>query len=150
MTRPTACVVDASVGAKLYSPEPLHELAHGLFDDPDGSPAVRRIVPDLFFVECASSLRKLVMRRVLTIAEAVDCVEQLESLDVEIKPSRDLLALALQWALKQGISIYDALYAATAAANDVPLITADGRLVRALEGSPCAVIGLASLDASRG
>jgi predicted nucleic acid-binding protein len=50
------CVVDASVGIKLFLKEPLSERADILFSRLVDDPPARFYVPDLFFVECANVL----------------------------------------------------------------------------------------------
>ena len=51
-------VVDASVGAKLFLPEPLSEQAQALFDRLSDDPPVELYVPDRFYVECGNTLWK--------------------------------------------------------------------------------------------
>ena len=45
------CVVDASVGIKLFLVEDLSEQADALFDHLADQPPARFYVPDLFFIE---------------------------------------------------------------------------------------------------
>ena len=54
------CVVDASVGIKLFLDEPLSERADALFDHLADEAPARFFVPDLFFIECANILWKYV------------------------------------------------------------------------------------------
>ena len=56
------CVVDASVGIKLFLVEPLADRADTLFASLTESPPARLYVPDLFFIECANILWKYVHR----------------------------------------------------------------------------------------
>ena len=56
------CVVDASVGIKLFLREPLSDAAHAFFAHLAEDPPARLFVPDLFFVECANILWKYVRR----------------------------------------------------------------------------------------
>ena len=56
------CVVDASVGIKLFVVEELSDAAHRLFRQLTGYRPARFYVPDLFFVECANTLWKYVRR----------------------------------------------------------------------------------------
>ncbi|HKZ84931.1 MAG TPA: type II toxin-antitoxin system VapC family toxin, partial [Anaerolineae bacterium] len=55
---PLECVVDASVGIKLFIAEPLSNLADALFAHLAADPPGRLMVPDLFFIECANILWK--------------------------------------------------------------------------------------------
>ena len=56
------CVVDASVGIKLFLVEPLADRADVLFASLAATPPARLYVPDLFFVECTNILWKYVRR----------------------------------------------------------------------------------------
>ena len=56
------CVVDASLGIKLFLVEPLSDQADALFGHLDDDPPSRFYVPDLFFIECANILWKYVHR----------------------------------------------------------------------------------------
>jgi predicted nucleic acid-binding protein len=59
---PFGCVVDASVGVKLFIAEALSDQAHALFAHLAADPPARLYVPDLFFIECANILWKSVRR----------------------------------------------------------------------------------------
>gem|GEM_PF-3479618 len=59
---PFDCVVDASVGIKLFLVEDLSERADVLFDHLTDAPPARFYVPDLFFIECTNILWKYVRR----------------------------------------------------------------------------------------
>lgn len=61
---PIACVVDASVGIKLVIAEALSNETHALFEHLARDPAARFFVPDLFDLECANILWKLIQRGV--------------------------------------------------------------------------------------
>lgn len=52
------CVVDASVGVKLFVNEAESELADRLFARLTAQPAAQFYVPDLFYIECANILWK--------------------------------------------------------------------------------------------
>lgn len=56
------CVVDSSVGIKLFIVEDESEQADRLLHQLAEDPATRFFVPDLFFVECANILWKFVHR----------------------------------------------------------------------------------------
>ena len=56
------CVVDASVGIKLFLVEPLADRADLLFTSLTMTPPARLYVPDLFYVECTNILWKYVRR----------------------------------------------------------------------------------------
>ncbi|MCX7011743.1 MAG: type II toxin-antitoxin system VapC family toxin, partial [Candidatus Sumerlaeota bacterium] len=61
-------------------------------------------------------------------------------------PTADLAEDALDIALRYGVSGYDAFYAALSRRVDAPLVTADGKLIRALAGKPFRVQPLKTVD----
>ena len=133
------CVLDASVALALTLEEPGAAAAARLI----ASQAVgwaRLVAPSLFDVECASGFVKAVRRGRL---EAETCATALIStlqLPVERLQSPASVFDGLGLALEYGISAYDAVYVALASEEGLPLVTADARLVRALAGSPHAVL----------
>lgn len=87
-------------------------------------------------IEAASALRRLVRQRILADADGGGALRWLGELDVVLDATAPRLARV--WALRDRMSAYDAAYAAAAEAIDVPLLTADRRLLRACqhEGVP--------------
>jgi predicted nucleic acid-binding protein len=130
------CVVDASVGIKLFVAEPLSDEAHALFSHLADDPPARLHVPDLFYIECTNILWKYVRRLGLASEDARLYVEQLGQLALRSRPTAELAADALEIALAYDISAYDAAYVALSARLGLPLITADERLARALVVKP--------------
>ncbi len=59
---PLNCVVDASVGIKLFVKEELSEQTHALFAHLTAIPPAQLHVPDLFFIECTNILWKYTRR----------------------------------------------------------------------------------------
>lgn len=59
---PLDCVVDASVGVKLFLIHPLSDEAHGLFTCLASDPPAHLYVPDLFYTECTNIFWKYVQR----------------------------------------------------------------------------------------
>jgi len=142
-----SCVVDASVGVKRLRLKEAHwRQARALVDNAgvDGS---MRFVPDLFDLECAHAVVKLHRRAELSRSESLEAVQLLHRLPLSRVPSRPLLREAARLAVGSGISAYDAVYVTLAVALDVPLITADERLARSMEGMPVEVVRLADIDA---
>jgi predicted nucleic acid-binding protein len=97
-------------------------------------------------VECASGLVKAVRRRRLDAARALDDLLDLLELPIERLGASGEEVQALELALEYGISAYDAVYVALASEEGLPLVTADARLVRALAGSPHAVLHLDDVE----
>lgn len=129
------CVVDASVGIKLFVDEEGSEGADLLFSVLAENPDSRFYVPDLFFVECANILWKYVRHFDYPAENAALDVADLSALALSSVSTGDLIVSALELALAYGISAYDACYAALAQQNKLPLITADSALLQKLQGS---------------
>lgn len=139
------CVVDASVGIKLFMNEDLSEVADLLFARLAAQPAPQFYVPDLFYVECANILWKYVHRFGYSPENARQDVADLRTLALVTISTADLIEPALDLALTHGITAYDASYVALAQQLDLPLITADAPLARKLAGSGVIVHILAEL-----
>ena len=125
MSVPTCvCVVDASVAAQLFVPEPLSAQARLLFSLLANAGSVYH-VPDLFYAECANIFWKKVQRGVCSATQAEQALADLVELPLQPTPTMDLSRDALSLALTHGSTAYDACYVAFANRLSVPLITAD-------------------------
>lgn len=142
------CVVDASVGIKLFVNEDLSEVADRLFARLAAQPAPQFYVPDLFYVECANILWKYVHRFGYSPENARQDVADLRTLALVTISMADLIEPALNLALTHDITAYDASYVALAQQLDLPLITADVPLARKLTGSGIIIQTLAELKDS--
>jgi len=129
------CVVDASVGIKLFLAEPLADRADALFVHLTDDPPTRLYVPDLFFIECANILWKYVQRFGYTAEAAVRDVRDLVSLPLQTVSMTVLAEDALAVAVQYGSTAYDSAYVALAQRLSLPLVTADEALVRRFEGT---------------
>jgi predicted nucleic acid-binding protein len=139
-------VVDASVGVKPYLPEDLSESAKRLFRTLRAG-KVDLFVPDLFYSECANIFVKYVRRFNIPPAYARKSLMNLRSLPLLSTSGSELLASAFNLALDHGISAYDASYVALARKLSAPVITADEKLIRKLEGSGADIHWLGDLPA---
>ncbi len=133
--QPFDCVVDASVGIKLFIAEINSDEAHALFEYLAVDPPARFFVPDLFYVECTNILWKVVKRSGLSVEDVKIFVEQLGQLALTSFPTESLIVDALDIAMTHDLTAYDAAYVALAQQLDLPLITADGRLAAKLVGT---------------
>jgi predicted nucleic acid-binding protein len=134
-------VVDASVAAQLFVPEPLSAQANLLFSLLANAGSVFH-VPDLFYAECANIFWKKVQRSVCSSTQAEQALADLLALPLQPTPTMTLSPDVLSLALTHGITAYDACYVALAKQLNVPLITADEKLSLKFVGQPLAVIWL--------
>jgi predicted nucleic acid-binding protein len=137
------CVVDASVGIKLFLVEPLANQADALFAHLSDDPPARLYVPDLFFVECANILWKFVQRFDYPAEAAIHDVRDLASLPLQPIPLAALAEQALAVAIRFGCTAYDAAYVSLARRLGLPLVTANQALVRRFADTGVAVRSLA-------
>jgi predicted nucleic acid-binding protein len=129
------CVVDASVGIKLFLDEEGSETAERVFSQLADNPPAKLYVPDLFFVECANILWKYARQFGYPFESARQDVLDLQAFRLRTISTADLLTVALDLAHAHILTAYDACYAALAQELNLPLITADGPLVRKLVNS---------------
>lgn len=140
---PLTCVVDASVGAKLFLEEKGSDIAEALLKNSVADPLQSLFVPDIFFVECANVLWKRVRPGDYSEHQARWDLADLRSMRFRVVPTGELVESALAIACQYGISVYDACYVALSRDEDIPLLTADHKLVEMLQGAPfqIAVLG---------
>jgi predicted nucleic acid-binding protein len=124
------CVVDASVGIKLFLIEPLSAQADLLFDHLADDPPSRFYVPDLFFVECANILWKYVRRFGYPPDAAQRDVADLVQLELQVVSAAALVEDALVLSVQHGCTAYDSAYVTLAQRLSLPMVTADESLVR--------------------
>jgi predicted nucleic acid-binding protein len=130
----TSYVLDASVAAKWFLPsnqEPLAVEARDVLRE-YSSGNCRFIVPDLFWCEVGNILWKAVRMGRVSRGSAESALKALEALAIRTLPCLPLLGDAMAIALAYDRSVYDSMYVALAAESNLPLLTADERLVNAL------------------
>ncbi len=94
-------------------------------------------VPRFFFVEAANVLwKKSVIRKDLERVDAKGIFSRILDLPLKIIEDDDVLLKALSIALENSLSIYDALYVASALHFKAKFVTADQALVKQLYKSP--------------
>jgi predicted nucleic acid-binding protein len=124
-----AAIVDASVAVKWLVQEPGSEQARLLS-------RARLEAPDLLPVECANILWKKVRVRDLSREEALARLQLLLQAPVSLAGSRMLLEPALEMSFDLRHPVYDCVYLALALQRQLPLVTADERLVAAVRKLP--------------
>lgn len=129
MTEPAVLVIDTSVAVKWYVPEPDSPAALALLE---GDATL--IAPDLLGPELGNVLWKKVRQGEITAVEAREIVLAFtEAPPVRLLASAPYVPAALEIALRYGRSVYDALFLAVAIEHGGRYVTADERLVHALE-----------------
>lgn len=137
-----ACVIDASVGIKLFVVEEGSTEADRLFARLGEEPPAQFYAPDLFFVECANILWKYVRNYGYPTENARKDVFDLQSLNILTVSTADLLSAALELAVSFDIAVYEACYSALAEQLHLPLITADRTLIKKMLGSGVTILTL--------
>lgn len=139
---PTQCVVDTSVGIKLFVQEVHSEQAEWLFDRLAADPPVVLYAPDLFYMECMNILWKYTRRFGRPLADSQADLADLGRLALRSVSTADLMEDALILANQTGLTAYDACYAVLARRLNIPLVTADEPLAKAVSWA----IGLGDLE----
>lgn len=128
-----AVVVDASVAVKWFVKEEGAEDAFRLLE---GAKEIR--APQIIFGEVANALWKKIRRRDIAPETGVDALGFLSGYLGTIIAAEDLLSGALRLACAIDHPVYDCLYVEGARQLELPLITADTRLIRKFSASPYA------------
>jgi predicted nucleic acid-binding protein len=130
-------VVDASVAAKWYFPEPLSERADAVLEERH-----EILAPDILFIEIARLAWQRARRREIDAAAADRIVAELRKVPFELRPTAELVTAALPLALNQGFTLTDGFYIALAVQAGCPVVTADRRLYDSLRAGPLAAHAL--------
>lgn len=135
MNSPVRCVVDASVAVKLFIEQEGSEQAEELFTKLSTETDTELYVPELFYAECANVLWQYVRRANYPATEAKASLVRLKALALQRVAIPELVNEALDIAIAHSISAYDACYVELSNRLKVPLVAADSKLIRALEGT---------------
>lgn len=127
----TLVVVDASVVAKWFFPEPSSDAARALLDT-----SARFAAPDIVFAEVGNTIWKRVRTGELDDVMATKMVSDIAAIAVHAVPSHALLEDAMGVAVGAAMTVYDAMYVALAVRLSTQLLTADERLYRVLSRVP--------------
>ncbi|MCZ2127778.1 MAG: type II toxin-antitoxin system VapC family toxin [Anaerolineales bacterium] len=126
------CVLDASVGIKLFIEEEFSDKVQRLFSKLAEDPQAEIYVPDLFYVECANVLLKYTRRYQRPLTDALKDIQDLNDLALKSVSTSELIEEALALAHEKKLSAYDACYAVLARRLALPLITDDRPLASAI------------------
>lgn len=124
-------VVDSSVVAKWILPEPDSAQAQRLISEV-AMKGERLIVLDLALVEVTNAIWKLYHRRLATLDEARQFLDELLQCPVHIEAANRLLKPALEIAAKYDRAAYDALFVALCQDLGLSGVTADEPLYNAI------------------
>ena len=129
-------VLDPSVVIKWFIPEEKADAA-GELKEWILTGAHRMVVPTLFFDEIANILwKKETLRKEYLPRAAKEIVWEVLRLPLHVYLDRhEMHPKALEIAGKTRVTVYDAIYLATAVQNQAIFITADIRLARQLAGT---------------
>jgi predicted nucleic acid-binding protein len=97
-------------------------------------------------VEAMSAVRRLTLRDVLTAEQGLAAVGWLGELDLVLDATAPRMRRI--WSLRERMSAYDAAYAAAAEAFGAPLLSVDGRLLRACRDAGIPAMHLDELAAA--
>jgi len=127
------CVLDASVGIKLFIEEEFSDKVQRLFSKLAEDPQVEIHVPDLFYIECANILLKYTRRYKRPLEDSLADIKDLNKLALKSTSTAALIEEALWLASEKKLTAYDACYAVLARRLSLPLITADAPLAKAVD-----------------
>jgi predicted nucleic acid-binding protein len=125
-----SAVIDASVAAK-WVVEEAHSAQAALALNFES-----RHAPAHWLAEAANVLWAKVFRGNLAAADAEERVAVLLRAPVIAAPLEGLVPRAFAIGVARGVTIYDALYVALAEKYDIPMVSADAKLIRRLSGDP--------------
>lgn len=127
------CVMDASVGIKLFIEEKYSDKVQRLFAKLTEDSQAEIHVPDLFYIECANILLKYTRRFDRPLEDSLADIKDLGKLALKTTSTMELIEDALQLASEKNLTAYDTCYAVLAQKLGLPLITADAPLAKAVD-----------------
>ncbi|MCL5994930.1 MAG: type II toxin-antitoxin system VapC family toxin [Chloroflexi bacterium] len=130
---------------KVFVVEPLSDRAVALLAHL-ALPGVQIHVPDLLYFEVSNILWKCVSRARVSRDDARSILSAVHALNLISHRAEELTPHALNIALDQHITAYDAGYVALSELLDMTLVTADDQLVAALSGTTYKVQSLATFS----
>jgi predicted nucleic acid-binding protein len=135
-------IVDASVALKWFLKDETQWIeAKALLDEPEGL-----IAPELIIAEvCNAAWRGVRANRMLQ-EQAEGIARSLPNLFTLLVPTSGLAEQAVVMSGRLDHPVYDCFYLALADARHVPLVTADARFLRRLEGTPWATTAIHIAD----
>jgi predicted nucleic acid-binding protein len=137
-------VLDASVGFKWVVHETDSDKALRLRDDYRNS-VVELIAPDFYPAEVAHSITRAERQGRITLAQGATALRDTLNLLPQLHNYLPLLPRAYALSSPFRIGIFDCIYAALAEQEGCDLVTADARLVNALQAHFPFIVALSAL-----
>ncbi len=131
---PLSLVLDTSVAVKWYLPEDLHDEAIELLRRAEAGDA-DLLAPGTVQPEFFNALWWQHRREDLPLDRVRDLWKQFALDPVVLYAPEELIPRAAEIALQTRVIIYDALFLALAENSETVVVTADGKLIKALEGT---------------
>ena len=137
-------VLDASVGLCWVIPRPLSANASRLRDDFRKS-IHELIAPAHFPGEIASALTKPERQKLIPVGDAHLLIQDILNTPPVLYAIDSLFYRAIEISSQTRSGFYDCLYVALAEQENCELVTADDKLINALQGQFSFILSLASL-----
>jgi len=129
---PPELILDTSVAVKFHVPEEHHQQARQLQDRFEEG-AMSLLAPGTVLPEVFNAFWQKYRRKELTLVEVRQGWELISELPLALYAPEDLMPRAVDIAFETGVIIYDALFLALAEDAETIVITADDRMLKALE-----------------
>lgn len=129
-----ALIVDASVAVKWFLAEHLHDEARSLLTS-----AEPLLAPDILATEFANVMWVKTRRGEIEADQAARALSAVAAGVPQLRRSIPLLPQALELARELDHPVYDCIYLALAQELSAPLVTADQRLISAVEDASLAI-----------
>jgi predicted nucleic acid-binding protein len=127
-------VVDTNVALKVYLEEDLANEAQRVLDaGRDGDAEL--LAPTLILLEFRHALTRRVRREDITVSEAQEMWESFGDWPLGYFEIGPLVPRAAEISGETGCTVYDAIFVALAEFEELVVLTADGKLLKALEGT---------------
>lgn len=145
---PNYLVVDTNVVVKWYLTESLEDEALAVLDAGERGD-VALLAPDTVEPEFWNVLWQRHRQDELSLDDVRDYWDAFEESPLLMGEVLPLMPLATNVAAESGCIIYDALFVALAESEETVVVTADEKLLRALEGTRYAARGVHLKDAAK-
>lgn len=125
-------VVDSSIVIKWFVVESYSTEAFHLLDRYQNG-ELTLLAPDLLYAEIGNIVWKKHRLQGISTTDAQQIIETFCQLSIELTPTASLLKEAYSLAVTYQCTVYDSLYLALSLREQCPLVTADFKLVKAIE-----------------